>query len=256
MITKAVIPAAGRGTRAGARHIPKEMYPVGDNQYPIIQYVVEELIHSGIDDILIITRTGKRVIEDHFSQPPEDLARLIEENNITFFYTNQDEPKGLGHAVLLARKYMGNSPFILALGDDIVKSETPCARQLIDLYNFYRGPVIAVEEVPEERVSRYGIISPEKIREGVYFINDLIEKPAQEDAPSSLAVVGRYALTSEIFDILADTKPGINNEIQLTDALQVLCKRRAMYAIEYEGQRFDAGDRDGRIEAEKVFNSL
>ena len=272
MITKAVIPAAGLGTRflPVTKSMPKEMLPVIDK--PVIQFAVEEAIASGIEDIIIITARGKRAIEDYFDASPDlenHLARnkkyeLLKEvkdisSLVDIHYIRQKEPKGLGDAVLKAEKHVGNEPFAVLLGDDIIKCDwdTPCCiKQLMDLFEQCGGnnPIIAVETVPEEKISDYGII---KIRgeidldKSVYHIEDIIEKPSLEEAPSNIGTVGRYILTPEIFDCIKETPPGKGNEIQLTDAIRMLItkEKKDVYAYKFRGRRYDAGDKQGYVRA-------
>jgi len=252
-IMKAVIPAGGLGTRflPATKAQAKEMLPVVDK--PAIQYVVEEAVASGIDDIIIITGRGKRSIEDHFDKNSdydnnknlEELNKLI--SNVDIHYVRQGEPLGLGHAVLCAKRHVNHEPFVVMLGDDIIESEKPLTKQLIELYSKYKASIIAVEEVPKYRVSSYGIIKYGKIEDSVYEILDLIEKPKLEEAPSNLGIMGRYLLMPEIFDCLEKTKPGFNNEIQLTDALRMLKQTQKMYAYKNPGRRFDIGKKSEYI---------
>ena len=270
MITKAVIPAAGLGTRflPVTKSMPKEMLPIIDK--PIIQFVIEEAIISGIEDIIIITGRGKRAIEDFFDTSPELESHLFQNKKyellrelkdisslVDIHYIRQKEPKGLGDAVLMAEKHVGDEPFAVLLGDDIIKGDTPCIKQLMDVYQKYENSnsVIAVEEVKNKNVSKYGII---KIRgkeidldKSVYRIEDIIEKPSLEEAPSNIGTVGRYVLTPEIFDYIKKTLPGRGNEIQLTDAIRMLIKeeKKDVYAYKFKGKRYDAGDKRGYIKA-------
>jgi len=253
---KAVIPAAGLGTRflPATKAQPKEMLPLVDK--PAIHYVVKEAVDSGIDDILIITGRGKRAIEDYFDRSIEleDLLRakgdrkmLAEIEKISsmadIHYIRQKEARGLGHAILCAEKHVGNEPFVVMLGDDIVFSQKPCAQQCVELYERYNGPIIAVECVPKHMISSYGIVKGRNVSENIILIEDLVEKPAPEKAPSNLGILGRYVLTSDIFQFLKETKPGKNNEIQLTDALRKLNKSREMYAYIIDGKRYDLGNK-------------
>ena len=263
-VKKAVIPAAGLGTRflPVTKSMPKEMLPIIDT--PIIQFAVEEAIVSGIEDIIIITGRGKRAIEDYFDTSPELENHLLTTNKIDLLkkvrnisslidihYIRQKEPKGLGDAVLKAEKHVGDEPFAVLLGDDIIKDDTPCIKQLVDVYQKYKNSVIAVEEVKNKDVSRYGIIRGTEIDKLVYRIEDLIEKPSLEEAPSNIGTVGRYILTPEIFDCIKETPQGKGNEIQLTDAIRMLIKKkkRAVYAYKFKGKRYDAGDKLGSIKA-------
>lgn len=250
---KAVIPAAGFGTRflPATKAQPKEMLPVFDK--PTIQYVIEEAVASGIDDILIVTGKNKRSIEDHFDKSFElehtlDVSGkdkyLKQIRDITdladICYIRQKEQKGLGDAIYCARKHVGDEPFAVMLGDTITKGNTPCTKQLIDIYNKYDASAISLEEVPMEKVERYGIIKGEEIEKDVYKINQLVEKPPMSEAPSNLAIMGRYVLTPDIFDKIDETEPGVGGEIQLTDALS---KLDAIYGNTFEGKTYDIGNR-------------
>lgn len=262
-ITKAVIPAAGLGTRflPATKACPKEMLPIVDK--PTIQYIIEEALASGIKDILIISGHNKRSIEDHFDRNPElelnleehGKADLLEQvkaiADINIHYIRQKEPKGLGHAILCAKSFVGDEPFAVLLGDDVVyNDENPCLKQLIDVYNKYGGSVLGCQTVPQEKVSSYGIVASEATAaERIFKVNDMVEKPAVEEAPSRLAVLGRYVITPEIFSILERTEPGRGGEIQLTDALKVLAKQQNMYAYDFIGRRYDVGDKQGYLEA-------
>ena len=255
-ITKAVIPAAGFGTRflPATKAQPKEMLPIIDK--PTIQFVVEEAIASGIEDIIIITGRSKRAIEDHFDKSYE-LEKMLEVKgkkdlledikNISgladIHFIRQKEQLGLGHAILCAKRHIGNNPFAVLLGDDIIQSKVPATRQLIDLYNRFNCSVIGCERVPKDRVDRYGIIDGAKDDYGCYNVRDLVEKPKVNDAPSDLGIIGRYILTPEIFRILENTAPGVGGEIQLTDGLQKLLKMQGMYAYPFEGKRYDIGSK-------------
>lgn len=261
-VRRAVIPAAGLGTRflPATKATPKEMLPIVDK--PTIQYIIEEALASGIEDIIIISGKSKRAIEDHFDRNMElemsleasgkfeqlEMVRRISEINL--HYIRQKEPRGLGHAILCARRFIGDEPFAVLLGDDVVDSEKPALKQLIDVYDRRGFSVLGVQEVAPEKVSSYGIIDGAPTEEArTYTVKDMVEKPAQEEAPSRLAVLGRYIITPEIFDILENTPPGRGNEIQLTDALRVLAKQQPMYAYNFEGRRYDVGDKQGFIEA-------
>ncbi|MDR3562959.1 MAG: UTP--glucose-1-phosphate uridylyltransferase GalU [Negativicutes bacterium] len=264
-IRKAVIPAAGLGTRflPATKAQPKEMLPIVDK--PAIQYIIEEAIQSGIEDILIITGRNKRAIEDHFDRAVEleltlkaqgkyDLLGLVEElSNVTIHYVRQKEPKGLGHAVLCAKHFVGQEPFAVLLGDDIIDASVPCLKQLMDVYEDCPGTILGVQEVPRHRVSSYGIVKPEAVKENLWRAVDLVEKPAEADAPSRLAVLGRYIIEPQVFDILENTPPGRGGEIQLTDALRVLAATRSVYAYHFEGRRYDVGDKQGYLEATVEF---
>lgn len=256
MVKKAIIPAAGLGTRflPATKAQPKEMLPIIDT--PVIQLVVQEAIDSGIDDILIISGKGKRAIEDHFDRNYELEARLIEQNDeamlneirrisdmANIHFIRQKELNGLGDAIYYAKQHVGNEPFAILLGDTFIDSVIPVTQQLIDIYEQYRQSVIGVEEVPLEKVSRYGIIEGEKINEKIYKVTNLIEKPSPEEAPSTLAIASRYILTPAIFKVLEKTPRGKNNEVQLTDALRLLLEREDIYSYQYEGKRYDIGNK-------------
>ena len=268
MITKAVIPAAGLGTRflPVTKSMPKEMLPIIDK--PIIQFVVEEAIISGIEDIIIITGRGKRAIEDYFDTSPELESHLVQNKKyellrevkdisslVNIHYIRQKEPKGLGDAVLKAEKHVGDEPFAVLLGDDIIKGDAPCIKQLVDVYQKYEScsAVIAVEEVKD--VSKYGIIKIKgkeiDLDKSVYRIEDIIEKPSLEEAPSNIGTVGRYILTPEIFSCIKETLPGRGNEIQLTDAIRMLIRKekKDVCAYKFKGKRYDAGDKLGYVKA-------
>lgn len=260
-IRKAVIPAAGLGTRflPATKAQPKEMLPIVDK--PAIQYIIEEAIQSGIEEILIITGRNKRAIEDHFDRAVEleltlkaqgkyDLLGLVEEiSNVTIHYVRQKEPRGLGHAVLCARQFVGPEPFAVLLGDDIIDAAVPCLKQLLDVYEDHPGTILGVQEVPQSRVSSYGIVKPVPVGENLWKAADLVEKPPQAEAPSRLAVLGRYIIEPEVFEILETTPPGRGGEIQLTDALRVLAASRPVYAYHFDGRRYDVGDKQGYLEA-------
>ena len=262
-VTKAVIPAAGLGTRflPATKACPKEMLPIVDK--PTIQYIIEEALASGIKDILIITGHNKRSIEDHFDYNPElelnlrehgkdELLALVKEiGDINLHYIRQKEPKGLGHAILCAKSFVGNEPFAVLLGDDVVyNEEKPCLQQLLDVYDATGASVLGCQTVPQEKVSSYGIVASEVTEDArIFKVNDMVEKPAVEEAPGRLAVLGRYVITPEIFAILEQTAPGRGGEIQLTDALKVLAKEQSMYAYDFVGRRYDVGDKQGYLEA-------
>lgn len=262
-VRKAVIPAAGLGTRflPATKAQPKEMLPIVDK--PTLQYIVEEAVASGIEEILLITGRGKASIENHFDKSVE-LEMVLEKSGKTdmlelvrkisdmadIHYIRQKEQKGLGHAIYCARHFMSDEPFAVLLGDDVVYSEhTPALQQLMQVYEDRSAPILGVQEVAREDVSKYGILEGETVAEGVIRVNDLIEKPDVAEAPSRTAVLGRYVLTPAIFDVLAQTKPGIGNEIQLTDALRTLAKTEPVYACIYEGRRYDVGSKLGFLEA-------
>ncbi|AND85462.1 UTP--glucose-1-phosphate uridylyltransferase GalU [Clostridium tyrobutyricum] len=261
-IKKAIIPAAGLGTRflPATKSQPKEMLPIVDK--PTIQYIVEEAVASGIEEILIITGRNKRSIEDHFDKSMElenelknkgknDLLKIVRDisNMADIYYIRQKEPKGLGHAIGLAKSFIDKSPFAVMLGDDIVDSTTPCLKQLMKCHDKYNSSILGVQHVEKDAVSKYGIISGSKIEDRVYKIEDLIEKPSIEKAPSNIAILGRYIITPEIFNIIENTKPDKSGEIQLTDALRELSKHEEIHAYSFEGQRFDAGDKFGFLQA-------
>jgi UTP-glucose-1-phosphate uridylyltransferase len=260
-IRKAIIPAAGLGTRflPATKAMPKEMLPIVDK--PTIQYIVEEAVESGIEDIIIVTGKGKRAIEDHFDSSFEleynlrqkGKLQMLEEvqypsNIADIHYIRQKEPRGLGHAVWCARKFIGNEPFAVLLGDDIIQSEgEPALKQMIDLFNEFQSSIIGVQRVPKQEVSRYGIVDGLPEVERVLRVRQLIEKPDIERAPSDMAIMGRYILTPAIFDILGDQEPGAGGEIQLTDAIGTLAKSENVYAYEYNGTRYDVGEKLGFI---------
>ena len=261
-VRKAIIPAAGLGTRflPATKAQPKEMLPIVDK--PTLQFIIEEAVDSGIEEILIITGRNKKSIEDHFDKSIElelELEKkgktdLLEEvrkisDMVDIHYIRQKEPLGLGHAVHCAKSFIGNEPFAVLLGDDIVYSKKPCLKQMIEVYDEYKTTILGVQEVPKEDVSKYGIVEGKYIENRVYKVKDLIEKPAVEDAPSNIAILGRYIINPAIFEILEHTKPGKGGEIQLTDALKELAKHEAMYAYNFEGRRYDVGDKQGFLEA-------
>jgi len=264
-----VFPCAGFGTRffPATKVIPKEMLPLVDK--PIIQYGVEEAVASGIDNIILVTGRGKNAIEDHFDVSVElesfleargkreqlDEVRKIS-NMINFAYVRQGEPLGLGHAVLVARELIGNEPFAVILGDDVIDADPPAMRQLIDVFERVGGPVLAVERVPHDEISSYGVIDIEpgtKLGDGVYQVRDLVEKPPREEAPSDLAIIGRYVLTPDIFPALAATKSDRTGEIQLTNGIRALLKSRPVYAYEVKGVRHDTGNKLGFLKAVVYF---
>jgi len=268
-IRKAVFPAAGLGTRflPATKAQPKEMLPLVDK--PIIQYGVEEAVASGVDNIILVTGRGKNAIEDHFDRSVEletfleargkrdqlDEVRKIS-NMINFAYVRQGEPLGLGHAVLVTRELVGNEPFAVILGDDVIDANPPALRQLIDVYHQVKGPVLAVERVPRDEISSYGIIAPDptaRLGDGVHRVLDLVEKPPVSEAPSDLAIIGRYILTPDIFPALAATKSDRTGEIQLTNGLRELLKSRPIYACEVKGVRHDTGNKLGFLKAVVYF---
>ncbi len=255
MIRKAVIPAAGLGTRflPATKAQPKEMLPIIDT--PTIQYVVQEAIDSGIDDILIISGKGKRAIEDHFDRNTELEERLLEkEENLyheirrisemaNIHFIRQKEMRGLGDAIYHARLHTGDEPFAVLLGDTIIDSVIPATQQLIDAYDQYRSTIIGVEVVPEEKVSRYGIIGGKQVSDRIWEVTELVEKPSVKKSPSNLAIAGRYILTPEIFKAIEKTPPGKGNEIQLTDAMRLMLARENIYCHVLEGKRYDIGNK-------------
>ncbi|WP_246942789.1 UTP--glucose-1-phosphate uridylyltransferase GalU [Bacillus pinisoli] len=263
-IRKAVIPAAGLGTRflPATKAQPKEMLPIVDK--PTIQYIVEEAVASGIEDIMIISGRGKRAIEDHFDKSYEleevltskekweSLEQVKAISNLAnIHYVRQKEPNGLGHAIYCARRFIGNEPFAVMLGDDIVLSEKPCLLQMIDVFNRYQTSVIGGQLVPDQDVSKYGIVDYNKyeLERNLYKVDTLVEKPAVHDAPSNFAIMGRYILRPEIFEILEKLPPGAGGEVQLTDAICKLTEKQAVYAYNFDGTRYDVGDKFGFIKA-------
>ena len=261
-VKKAIIPAAGLGTRflPATKSQPKEMLPIVDK--PTLQYIIEEAIESGIEEILIITGRNKKSIEDHFDKSVEleleleqkgkdemlEMVRNIS-NMVNIHYIRQKEPKGLGHAIHCAKSFIGNEPFAVLLGDDIVDCETPCLKQLISAYDEYKTSILGVQEVAKEDTCKYGILDVKHIEDRVYKVKDMVEKPSVEEAPSNVAILGRYIITPEIFNILENQEPGKGGEIQLTDALKTLGKQEAIYAYNFEGRRYDVGDKLGFLEA-------
>jgi UTP--glucose-1-phosphate uridylyltransferase len=261
-VKKAIFPVAGLGTRflPATKSSPKEMLPLIDK--PLVQYVVEEAVAAGIEQILFVTGRSKRAIEDHFDISFELEALLSEKGKeaelcqvrdiaelVNIFYVRQKQALGLGHAILCAREFVGNEPFAVLLGDDIIDGEKPCLGQLLDVYRKYRGPVLALERVPMEHISSYGCVKANMISERVFEVTDLVEKPKREEAPSDLAIIGRYILTPEIFPILAKQEPGKGGEIQLTDAILKLSQDEAVYGCRFEGVRHDCGDKLGFLKA-------
>lgn len=259
-VRKAIIPAAGLGTRflPATKAMPKEMLPIVDK--PTIQYIVEEAIESGIEDIIIVTGKGKRAIEDHFDYSFELEHNLLEAGKmellyevqkasklVDIHYIRQKEPKGLGHAVWCARKFIGDEPFAVLLGDDIVQAEKPCLKQMIDMYDRVSGSIIGIQPVKDSEVHRYGIVDATEVDNRLYEISSLIEKPTLEQAPSNLAVLGRYILTPKIFELLEAQEAGAGGEIQLTDAISKLTAFEAVYAYDFEGVRYDVGEKMGFI---------
>ena len=261
-VKKAVFPVAGLGTRflPATKSSPKEMLPLIDK--PLVQYVVEEAVASGIEQILFVTGRNKRAIEDHFDIAFELEALLYEKGKdaelaqvrdlaemVNIFYVRQKQALGLGHAILCAKDFVGDEPFAVLLGDDIIDAGRPCLAQLLDVYRKYRGPVLALEQVPMENISSYGCVKATMLSDRVYEVTDLVEKPKKEDAPSDLAIIGRYILTPEIFPILEKQEPGKGGEIQITDAILKLSKDEAIYGCCFEGVRHDCGDKLGFLKA-------
>ncbi len=265
-VRKAIIPAAGMGTRflPATKAQPKEMLPIVDK--PTIQYIVEEAIKSGIEDIMIVTGRGKRAIEDHFDKSyeledilkekgKEDLLILVKDisNLVNIHYIRQKEPRGLGDAIYCAKSFINNEPFAVMLGDDIVDSEIPCLKQLIDVYNEYKTSVLGVQHVPADDVSMYGIVDCKHVEERVFKVRNLVEKPDKDNAPSDIAILGRYIITPRIFEFLEKAQPGKGGEIQLTDALKSLAGIEAMYAYDFIGKRYDVGNKMGFLQATVEF---
>jgi len=265
-IKKAVIPAAGLGTRflPVTKAMPKEMLPIIDT--PAIHFVVKEAVESGLDDIIIITGRGKRAVEDYFDESPElemhlkkakkdDLLTMVREisSMANVHYIRQKEPKGLPDAIHAAEKHVGSEPFAVLLGDDIILSETPCMKQLIDVYTTYHSSVIAVQDVPREKISRYGAVKATKMSStqanDLYLVEHIVEKPKIEEAPSTLAAIGRYVFTPEIFDCIKHTPLGVNNELQIADSINLLRKSQQVYACTFKGKRYDIGDKLGYVQA-------
>ncbi|HEX9062023.1 MAG TPA: UTP--glucose-1-phosphate uridylyltransferase GalU [Clostridia bacterium] len=265
-VRKAIIPAAGLGTRflPATKAQPKEMLPIVDK--PTIQYIVEEAIESGIEDIIIVTGRNKRAIEDHFDKSYEledelskqgkhELLNIVQDisNLVDIHYIRQKEPRGLGHAILCAKSFIGNEPFAVLLGDDIVDAQVPCLKQLIEVFNEYKTSVLGVQKVPKQDVPNYGIVDCRPVDDRVFKVKDLVEKPDIESSPSDVAILGRYIITPEIFNLLEVTIPGKGGEIQLTDALKKLIGIEAMYAYDFIGKRYDVGNRLGFLQATVEF---
>lgn len=261
-IKKAVIPAAGLGTRflPATKAIPKEMLPIVDK--PTIQYIVEEVIASGIEDILIITGRNKGSIEEHFDRAVElednlektNKEELLEEvrkisKMINIHTVRQKDPLGLGHAVYCAKSFVGNEPFAVLLGDDVVDSQKPCLKQMIEVFEQYNSTILGVQPVGWENVNKYGIVSGDKITNSLYSVRDLVEKPSRDKAPTNIAILGRYIITPKIFEILENTNKGVGGEIQLTDGLKKLCSIEDVFAYTFEGRRYDVGSKIGFLEA-------
>jgi UTP--glucose-1-phosphate uridylyltransferase len=265
-IRKAIIPAAGLGTRflPATKAQPKEMLPIVDK--PTIQYIVEEAVNSGIEDIIIVTGRSKRSIEDHFDKSYE-LEKTLEEQNkfellkiaqdvsdiANIHYIRQKEPKGLGHAILVAKSFIGDEPFAVMLGDDIVQAQVPCLKQLINCYDEYKTSILGVQQVAKNQVDKYGIVNGVYIEDRVYKVKNLIEKPAIDLAPSNIAILGRYIITPKVFHYLETQEPGAGGEIQLTDALMRLSQEEAMYAYDFKGKRYDVGNKMGFLSATVEF---
>ncbi|MEG0963325.1 MAG: UTP--glucose-1-phosphate uridylyltransferase GalU [Lachnospiraceae bacterium] len=265
-VRKAIIPAAGLGTRflPATKAQPKEMLPIVDK--PTIQYIIEEAVLAGIQDIIIVTGRNKRSIEDHFDRSIE-LELELEKSQKTeilemvkgisemanIHYIRQKEPRGLGHAILAARHFIGEEPFAVLLGDDVVISKQPCLGQMLDVFHEYQTSILGVQTVPHEVVNKYGIIAGKQVDERVYKVRDMVEKPSLEEAPSNVAVLGRYIITPEIFSFLETQDAGKGGEIQLTDALKRLAKEQAMYAYDFKGHRYDVGSKVGFIQANLEF---
>jgi UTP--glucose-1-phosphate uridylyltransferase len=259
---KVVIPAAGLGIRflPATKAQPKEMLPVVDK--PAIQYVVEEAVASGMTDIIMITGRGKRAIEDHFDKSYELEHKLRESGNsealaevqkiasmADIFYIRQKEQLGLGHAILCAKKHVGNEPFAVMLGDDIVVNERPCIGQLVEAFEQVKSSVVGVEQVPKSRIQRYGVIKGKRFRDDLYKVEDLVEKPTPEEAPSDLAIIGRYVFQPEIFSFLEKIGPGKGGEYQLTDAMRLLCRKNGLYGLKFKGRRYDIGSKADWVRA-------
>lgn len=265
-VTKAIIPAAGLGTRflPATKAQPKEMLPIVDK--PTIQYIIEEAVAAGIQDIIIVTGRNKRSIEDHFDRSIElelelersgkhEMLEMVKDISemANIHYIRQKEPRGLGHAILAARHFIGNEPFAVLLGDDVVIAKQPCLGQMLDVYNEYRTSILGVQTVPHEVVNKYGIIAGKQVDDRVYKVQDMVEKPAVDEAPSNVAVLGRYIITPDIFEFLETQNAGKGGEIQLTDALKRLAKEQAMYAYDFKGHRYDVGTKTGFIQANIEF---
>ncbi|WP_141502221.1 UTP--glucose-1-phosphate uridylyltransferase GalU [Paenibacillus luteus] len=265
-VRKAIIPAAGLGIRflPATKAMPKEMLPIVDK--PTIQYIVEEAIESGIEDIIIVTGKGKRAIEDHFDNSFELEQNLLEKGKLELLnevqksskmvdihYIRQKEARGLGHAIWCARKFIGSEPFAVLLGDDIVQAEKPCLKQMIEQYDRYNSSIIGVQRVPVDEVSRYGIVDGNEIHDRLFSVQNLVEKPNTDEAPSNIAIMGRYILSPKIFEILDNLQPGAGGEIQLTDAIAKLNWTEAVYAYDFEGVRYDVGEKLGFIKTQIDF---
>lgn len=265
-VRKAIIPAAGLGTRflPATKALAKEMLPIVDK--PTIQFIVEEAKKSGIEEIVVVDGKSKRSIEDHFDSNPEleknlteknktEMLKLVEETtDINLYFIRQSHPRGLGDAVLTAKAFIGDEPFVVMLGDDLMEDKKPLTRQLMDSFEQTGASTLAVMKVPHEDTAKYGVINPiEKVNDSLYSVREFVEKPKPEDAPSDLAIIGRYLLTPEIFDILENTKPGKGNEIQLTDAIDTLNTTQRVFAHEFKGNRYDVGNKFGWIQTNIEF---
>lgn len=265
-VRKAIIPAAGLGTRflPATKAQPKEMLPIVDK--PTIQYIIEEAVEAGIQDIIVVTGRNKRSIEDHFDRSIEleleleksgkqDMLDMVKEISemANIHYIRQKEPRGLGHAILAAQHFIGDEPFAVLLGDDVVISKQPCLGQMLDVFHEYQTSILGVQTVPHEVVNKYGIIAGKQVDERVYKVQDMVEKPSIEEAPSNIAVLGRYIITPEIFPFLETQDAGKGGEIQLTDALKRLAKEQAMYAYDFKGHRYDVGSKIGFLQANVEF---
>ena len=261
-VRKDIIPAAGLGTRflPATKSQPKEMLPIVDK--PTLQYIIEEAINSGIEEILIITGRNKKSIEDHFDKSVEleleleqkgkkEMLKMVQDisNMVNIHYIRQKEPKGLGHVIYCAKNFIGNEPFAVLLGDDIVDAEVPCLKQLIKSYEEYNTSILGVQKVDKNSVDKYGILEAKHIEDRIYKVKNMVEKPSIEDATSNIAILGRYIITPTIFEILEKQEPGKGGEIQLTDALETLLKSEAIYAYDFDGTRYDVGDKLGFLEA-------
>ncbi len=265
-VRKAIIPAAGLGTRflPATKAQPKEMLPIVDK--PTIQYIIEEAVASGIEDIIIVTGRSKRSIEDHFDKSvelelelersgKEEMLKMVRDiSEMANIHTiRQKEPRGLGHAIYTARHFIGKEPFAVLLGDDVVVAKKPCLAQMLDVYNEYQTSVLGVQKVAREVVNKYGIVDCKAVDDRVYKVHDLVEKPSVEDAPSEIAILGRYVITPDIFDFLATQDEGAGGEIQLTDSLRRLSKEQAMYCYDFKGHRYDVGTKIGFLQANIEF---
>lgn len=265
-VRKAVIPAAGLGTRflPATKAMPKEMLPIVDT--PTIQFIIAEAVKSGIEDIIIITGRTKRSIEDHFDKAYEleteleksgkkDLIKIVQDisNMANIYYVRQKEARGLGHAISCARTFVGDEPFAVLLGDDIVSSHKPCLAQMLEVFDKYQSTILGVQKVAKQDVSKYGIVACDKVEDRIYQVQDLVEKPKAEEAPSNIAILGRYIITPKIFECISQTTEGAGGEIQLTDALRKLSEEEDIYAYDFIGRRYDVGTRMGFLQATVEF---